>query len=179
MKKTFSLFLIGLLFSLVLTSCDDRTEYVDEDTYSAVYDLKNLNLNYNSSTGIATYSTNFKRDLYNSDIVLIYRQVGTVNNNPVWQVLPQTIYNIEAGNLVGQELDYTFDFSKQDFAIYASGTFDLRLRPDFITNQNFRIVLVPGYFGKSTNNTDINPRKLSYEEVIKKYNIDDSKVKSL
>ena len=47
---------------------------------------------------------------------------------------------------------------------------------NFRINQVFRIVIVPGFFGKSASNTvDLN----DYNAVIKAYNIDDSKVKVL
>jgi len=178
MKKLFP-FLFVAIFGLVMTSCD-RTQYIDNTQvtdYPAVYDL-NVDFTYNSSTGVATYYKAFVTDMYDSDFVMIYRKVGTDKGNVVWQPLPQTIYNIVVGTETNHELDYTYDFTKRDISIYASGTFDLSLRQDFITGQTFRIVLVPAVFGgKSANRSDIS--KMSYEEVIRKYNIDDSKVGTL
>ncbi|MPS74054.1 MAG: hypothetical protein E2590_13045 [Chryseobacterium sp.] len=178
MKKLFP-FVIAAIFSFLLISCD-RTEYVDNSTpadYPAVYDLTNVNFSYDSNSGLGTISREFANAMYDSDIVLIYRRVGTSSNAPVWQPLPQTIYNIEVGTETNHELDYTFDFTKYDFAIYASGTFNLTLRPEFINNQTFRVVLVPAVMGKNANAGDLS--KMSYEEVIKKYNIDDSKIGTL
>ncbi|WP_379965903.1 hypothetical protein [Epilithonimonas sp. UC225_85] len=176
MKKFLPLLLL-LISSIFILSCkDDDDDYVDNDTYSAVYDLT-VNMTYDVNSQQATYNQAFNRPMFDSDVVLVYRQTGTDNGNTVWQPLPQTLYNITAGNTTNNELDYTFDFTKNDFQLYASGTYNLTLTPSYITGQRFRIVLVPADFGKNANSVD--PKTLSYEEVIKKYNIDDTKVKTL
>lgn len=91
-------------------------------------------------------------------------------NTPVWQLIPRTLY-LQQG-----ELDYDFDFSKEDFTIYAGGTYDLSLTPGYLTNQTFRIVIVPGYFS----NRMANPVDYSdYNAVIKAFNINDKNVKVL
>jgi hypothetical protein len=100
-------------------------------------------------------------------VILIYRKSGTTSNNSnVWQSIPRTLY------LPQGELDYDFDFSREDFTIYAGGTYDLTFTPSYITNQTFRIVIVPGYFSKGSSSIDFS----DYNAVIKAYNIDDSKV---
>ena len=73
------------------------------------------------------------------------------------------------------ELDYDFDFSKEDFTIYAGGTYPLNTTPSYINGQTFRIVIVPGAFSNKSSAAST----LSYDEVIAKYKIDDSKVQVL
>lgn len=74
-------------------------------------------------------------------------------------------------------MDYDFDFSKQDFTIYAGGTYNLALTPQYINNQTFRIVIIPGYFSgrSSAGSVDLS----NYNEVIKHYGINDNNIKIL
>ena len=167
MKKFLPLLLI-LISSIFIFSCkDDDDDYVNvEVDYPAVYDL-NVNFTFNATDGWF-FSQSFNNPLLDQDYVVIYRQAGTENGATVWQPIPRTLY-LEQG-----ELDYDFDFTKNDFLIYAGGTYDISTTPQYLNNQRFRVVLVPAVFGKNANAEDI--RKMSYEEVIAKYNIDDSKV---
>ena len=109
--------------------------------------------------------------MLDQDYVVIFRQTGTSGNAPVWQQIPRTLY------LNQGELDYDFDFSKNHFMIYAGGTYDLSTTPQYLNNQTFRVVLVPAVYGKNATLEDL--KKLSYEEIIAKYNIDESKVGTL
>jgi hypothetical protein len=91
---------------------------------------------------------------------------GTINpQTPIWQLIPRTLFLDEG------ELDYDYDFSAVDFTIYAGGTFNIATTPQFINNQTFRIVIIPGYFSKGSS-IDYN----DYNAVIKAFNIDDSNV---
>ena len=172
MKKFFP-FLLLAFFALTIISCDndDDRDYTDNDTYSVVLDIKNESFTYDKDLGYVIHKS-FTNPLYNSDVVLIYRQSGTDNGNPIWQQIPRTLY------LNQGELDYDFDFTINDIAIYAGGNYDISTTPQFLNNQNFRVVLVPASFGRATSSAG-NVDYSDYNSVIKYYNIDDSKVKSL
>ncbi len=168
MKKILTLFtVIGLIaFSSCSTNNDDNTDF---DTISEVYEIQNVNFVYNSTDGYNIYQK-LDPKIFDKDVLLIYRLIGTIDSNtPIWQQIPRTVYT-SRGNF-----DYDFDFSKEDFTIYAGGNYDLALTPEFIKNQTFRIVIVPGSssgMAKSVNKEDYS----DYNAVIKKYGIDDSKV---
>ncbi|MBS7256032.1 hypothetical protein [Flavobacterium branchiicola] len=175
MKKILTLFaVVGLIAFSSCEGPEGPPGIPGEDGLIAeVFELQNVNFDFNNADGYNIYRK-LTPNIFNSDVILIYRLAGTVNSTtPIWQQIPRTLYP-EQG-----ELDYDFDFSKEDFTIYAGGTYDLALTPEFIRNQTFRIVIVPGAFssttGKSVNKEDYS----DYNEVIKKYNIDDSKVKVL
>jgi len=169
MKKFLPLLLL-LISSIFIFSCKDDDDDVQVQVeYPAVYDL-NVNFKFNDTDGWF-YDQAFNNPLLDQDYVLIFRQAGTENGAVVWQQIPRTLY-LDQG-----ELDYDFDFSKNDFLIYAGGTYDISTTPQYLNNQRFRVVLVPAVFGKNANTEDI--KKMSYEEVIAKYNIDDSKVGTL
>ncbi|GEM55898.1 hypothetical protein B0A58_09000 [Flavobacterium branchiophilum NBRC 15030 = ATCC 35035] len=163
--------LVAFIIAYVMLGCT-KTEVVsnttDNDTISEVFELKNVNFAYNNVDGYNIYRT-LNPNIYASDVVLIYRLSGTINSNtPIWQLIPRTLY------LTQGELDYDFDFSKQDFTIYAGGNYNLALTPSYLNNQTFRIVIVPGYFSNK-----VAVDYSDYHAVIKAFNINDTNVKSL
>ena len=169
MKKLFP-FLLLFITSFILFNCKEDDEVQVQVDYPAVYDLRNVNFSYNATDGW-NYGQSFKNPMLDQDYVVIFRQTGTSGNAPVWQQIPRTLY------LNQGELDYDFDFSKNHFMIYAGGTYDLSTTPQYLNNQTFRVVLVPAVYGKNATSEDL--KKLSYEEIIAKYNIDESKVGTL
>lgn len=169
MMKKLALLLVLIGF-VSLQSCTVNENSVDNDTISEVFELRNVNFSYNSIDGYTIYRT-LSPQIYASDVILIYRMAGTIDaNTPIWQQIPRTLY------LPQGELDYDFDFSKEDFTIYAGGTYDLATTPSYITNETFRIVIVPGYFSnKMAHKVDLS----DYSAVIKAFNIDDKNIKQL
>jgi hypothetical protein len=169
MKKiTLVLAFIGMITLNSCTVNEDNGGGHDSDTISEVFELKNVNFSFDGGNSYSIYRT-LNPQIYPSDVILIYRMSDLINSNtPVWQQIPRTLY------LNQGELDYDFDFSKEDFTIYAGGDYDLSLTPGYLTNQTFRIVIVPGYFsGKMAKPVDYS----DYNAVIKAFGIDDSKVK--
>ncbi|QDW20684.1 hypothetical protein [Flavobacterium sp. KBS0721] len=171
MKKILTLFAVVGLFSF--SGCSNNDDDVDYDTISEVFQLNDISFDYNAQDG---FNINKVLDpaIYKDDVILIYRQIGflTATNAPIWEQIPKTIYTSQG------RLSYDFEFSQQHFIIYAEGNYDLELTPDFLDHQTFRIVIVPGSAtgtSKSVNKEDYS----DYNAVIKKYNIDDSKVKNL
>ena len=172
MKKYFTLTLLAI-FSFAAVSCDNRNDEVilqqDNDTYAVVLDINNVNFSYNATDGYFI-ERSFTKPLISTDVVLIYRKTGsTTDGSPVWQSIPRTLYVAEG------ELDYDFDFSKNDIMIYANGDYNISTTPQYLNNQTFRVVLVPASAGGKNANVDYS----DYDSVIRYYNIDDSKIKTL
>lgn len=173
MKKYFSLLLI-VLFAFTVISCDDSNSNpvtVDNDTYPVAYDITE------SFTFTDAYfiRKEFNNPLVASDVVLIYRQSGTDNGNPVWQSLPRTLY---IGN---EELDYDFDFTRNDILIRAGGTMDLQaqntqFKNTYLNNQKFRIVIVPASSGAAQKAAQGN---IGYDEISKLSGLKSLNVKAL
>ncbi|TDX82702.1 hypothetical protein [Epilithonimonas xixisoli] len=175
MKKFLPLVLL-LISSIFIFSCkDDNDDIVQvEVDYPTVYDI-NVNLVQNAPNYFG-YNVEFNRALLNQDLVLVYRKNNPSQSSPVWEPLPKTYFFNEG------EMDYTFNFTTADVQIDLNSEFDLTLKQDnnfratYLNGQTFRIVLVPAVFGGKSS---VDPRKLSYEEVIRLYNIDDSKIGKL
>jgi len=173
MKKFLPLLLI-LISSIFIFSCKDDDDDVQVQVdYPAVYDL-NINLIQNTPDYYG-YNQPFNQSLLGQDIVLVYRKSNPGTGAPIWESLPKTYFFNEGA------MDYTFNFTTADVQIDLRADFDLSVKTDnnfrstFLTGQTFRVVLVPAVFGKNS----VDPRTLSYDEVIAKYNIDDSKIGKL
>lgn len=165
MKKLLTIALLAT-FGFSAISCDDRNDEVlvqDNDTYSVMTDLTgslNSGNQYTLTQGI---------NIAQSDVVLVYRDINSNSNlSSVWQLLPKTEF---LGG--GRELDYNFLFDSQNVEIYTEANFDQTLLTaieagQYLTNQRFRIVLVPA---SPTKNASVNYE--DYQSVIKFYNIPD------
>lgn len=171
MKKISTL--LAVIVMIVISSCEGPQGPPGYDgldgqdgVIAEVFELKNINFSYNATDGY-TISQLLTPEIFASDVVLIYRMTGTIDSStPIWQLIPRTLF------LSQGELDYDFDFSKEDFTIYVSGTYNLSLTPQYINNQTFRIVIVPGDFSASIN-------KNNYAEVMAALNINESQIQSI
>ncbi|EAZ95941.1 hypothetical protein FBBAL38_00940 [Flavobacteria bacterium BAL38] len=165
--------LIAFIGMITLQSCtvNEVQDNVDNDTIAEVFELRNVNFSYNNSTGGYFIYRSLNPQIYDSDNVLIYRMSDLIDSNtPVWQLIPRTLYLNEG------ELDYDFDFSREDFTIYADGTYNLSVTPEYIFNQTFRIVIIPGYFSnRSATQVDFN----DYNAVIEAYGINPASIKRI
>jgi hypothetical protein len=166
--------LIAFIGMISLQSCtvNEENDNVDNDTIAEVFELRNVNFSYNSSTGGYFIYRSLNPQIYASDNILIYRMSDLIDSNtPVWQLIPRTLYL--SG---GDELDYDYDFSREDFTIYANGTYNLSETPEYIFNQTFRIVIIPGYF---SNRSDVQVDFNDYNAVIETFGINPNNIKNL
>lgn len=168
-KITLLLVFIGMIGLQSCTVNEDRVvnDNIDYDTISEVFEVTR---SFSASNDYSTLVT-FPHSIYSSDMVLVYRLDNIINGTDVWKLLSQSYY-FNDGTL---DFRYDFNFTMYDAEIYMDG-FDLAgISSAYRSNQVFRIVIIPAYFGKGTSEIKYD----NYYEVIKKYNIDDSKVKVL
>jgi hypothetical protein len=138
----------------------------EDGLIAEVFELKNVNFVKDPTDGYIVYQK-LTPVIYDSDVILIYRLSGTFNSGtPIWQLIPRTLF------LTQGELDYDFDFSKEDFTIYAGGTYNLSLTPQYLNNQTFRIVIVPGSFSSTVNTTN-------YAEVMSALNFKENQIQKI
>lgn len=137
---------------------------------SEVFELRNVNFSLDNNGDYTIYRV-LDPVIRSEDNVLIYRMSGLIDSEtPIWQLIPRTLY------LNPGELDYDFDFSLEDFTIYAGGTYDISTTPQYLNNQTFRIVIIPGYFSnKNVSNVDFN----DYNAVVKAYGIKEENIKTI
>ncbi|WP_298396829.1 hypothetical protein [Flavobacterium sp.] len=163
-KITLLLAFIGMISLSSCTVNEVRDTPVDNDTISEVFEI---NRSFTASNNYNNF-IQLPHSIFSSDMILMYRLTST-SGPDVWKIQPET-YFFNDGTL---DFGYDFDFTQEDIQLFMRGN-DLGSVPsNFRINQIFRIVIVPGFFGKSASNTvDLN----DYNAVIKAYNIDDSKV---
>lgn len=162
-----------LLFVLAIaatsfTSCTGPEGPRGQDGTSVlaeVFEIKNVN--FVNQNGNYSVLYNLNPAIYLDDMILVYRRSGVSGGNNIWESLPKTYYFDNGG-----ELDFNFDFTVQDIVISLGYTDTSVLLPEYLNNQLFRVVIIPGNLSnkKSVDLTD-------YYAVIKAYGIDDSQVK--
>jgi len=166
MKKiTLLLAFIGMISLQSCTVNEDRPTPVDNDTISEVFEYTNVDFLPNSYSVVL----DFPHTIYSSDMVLVYRLSSVYQGADVWKLQPETYY-FDDGTL---DFGYDFDFTKYDVNVFMHG-FDLGgVAAQYRTNQVFRVVVIPAYFGKmAKGKLDLN----DYNAVIKAYHIDESKI---
>lgn len=166
-KITLLLAFIGMISLNSCTVNEVRDTPIDNDTISEVFEV----------TRSFTPSNNFynfivlPHSTYSSDMILMYRLTST-SGPDVWKMLPET-YFFNDGTL---DFGYDFNFTQNDIELFMHGNDLGTVSNNFRINQVFRIVIIPGFFGKSASNTvDLN----DYNAVIKAFKINDTKVKVL
>ncbi|SHH18116.1 hypothetical protein [Flavobacterium defluvii] len=169
MKKILTLFaVVGLM---AFTSCEgpEGPPGQDGSIPAEVYEVSNVNFtntnNYNPVIALSPA-------ILPSDMVLVYRLSGVDNGRDVWKLLPENYY-LADGTL---DFGFDYDFTISDVSIYMIGNDLGGVVSSFRLNQVIRIVIVPGYLtGKSVNKPDYS----NYNEVIKRYNINDNNIKKI
>jgi len=164
--KRFTL-VLAFIGMITLQSCstnNDPAPVVDNDTISEVFEYTNVN--FTSANGYSQILT-YPHTIYTSDMVLVYRLSGLFQGEDIWRLQPES-YFFDDGTL---DLKYDFDFTRYDTNVFMEG-FDLaNVSVDYRLNQVFRVVIVPGYFGKQSK---INFN--DYNAVVKALHIDQSKI---
>ena len=168
MKKflLFSMLSVGALTTAVSCADDDNNPVDNVDTYSVVYDITG-NFTKNSK-GIYTIYKQFNNTIPSTDVIMVYRLKETVNGTAVWQQIPRTLF-LDQG-----ELDYDFDFTRNDVEIKVGGNYDIATTPTYLNNQTFRVVFVPAEAGRNAAVV-----KGYYKNVVDFYKIDDRNVPKL
>ncbi len=158
MKKiTLLIAFIGMISLQSCTVNEAPTNTVDNDTISEVFEVTR---SFNTSNNFSTLVT-LPHTIYSSDMVLVYRLSGVVSGTDVWKLMPETYY-FSDGTL---DFGYDFDFTQYDVNLFMHG-FDLAgVSSNYRTNQVFRIVIVPGYFGKHAPSKDKSAYQ-DYEHVV-------------
>ena len=83
-------------------------------------------------------------EVYESDVILVYRWEGTFDGADIWTPLPATYFSL------GDTFLYTFNHTFFDVKFFLDGNFDLtELGSEWTNDQSFRIAIVPAEFGQA------------------------------
>ncbi len=101
----------------------------------------NLN-NFNNFQKVVTIPNSI--EVYESDVVLVYRYEGTFDNADIWTPLPATYFDANGTFL------YTFNHTYFDLKFFLDGNFNLNtLGVEWTNDQTFRIAIVPAEFASA------------------------------
>lgn len=154
MKKTYTL----ILLALILISCegsvgppgppgppgDDGLGLLGQ-VFEVVADL-NAGTNFEYFVEIPQ-----EIEVFESDVVMVYRLMGVFEGSDIWEPLPQTIFR-NSGILL-----YGFDYTLFDVRLFLDGTADFgRLDRDDTDGLIYRIAIIPADFAK-----DVDVKKMS------------------
>jgi len=107
---------------------------------------------------------------YESDIVLVYLHYSTENNVKIYRSLPLVV-NHGTGFF-----QFGFDYTMYDVRFFLAGNVDLSTVSNSWTQNNiFRVVILPAENLTRKAHVDLT----NYEEVVKAFNIDESKIKTV
>ncbi len=170
------LLFLALSSTILFTSCEGEPGPPGEPgglVYAQVFEVS-PNFSYNDYPE-NTYSTSFYSfpfEVYESDVVLVYRLAGQDNTvNPpadVWTQLPQNVFYNDG---TGDFFQYNFNNTFFDIQFSIEGNFDLtNIDTADISNQIFRIAVVPSEFAKT------NP---SMKEILEVMQIDGSQIEKI
>ena len=164
MKKI--ILLLAIAANFLFHSCSPKEE-IHADLLAEVFQVTTSFTAANNYSKLITLNP----PIYNSDMVFVYRSFDVINGQRVWRQLPQAVYLIQG------ELDYNFDFTRNDINIFLESNFDLAtLGATWSQNQVFRVVIIPGYLSNKNNKAvDFN----DYNAVVKAFNIKESQVKTI
>ncbi|MGY3794782.1 hypothetical protein [Aquimarina sp. 433] len=95
----------------------------------------------------------FNENIFDSDVVLVYRLEAVDNGLDVWEPLPTATIFIDDGNGGDITVLYRFNFTVGDVDVLLESNAPDLVPTDLTTNQTFRVVVVPAAFAE---NTDIN-----------------------
>ena len=142
------------------------------DVLGRTFDIVKVDFTANNKFG---YVLNFKQEnipVLPTDAVLVYVYWNNQGSLKAYRPLPQTAF-LDNGVLV----TYNFDRTDEDMEIFIDSNIDpAKLATDWTRNFEFRVVVIPSDPLKRANaEVDLN----NYEEVVKAYNIDESKVKKI
>jgi len=172
MKKIF--LLLAMAGGALFTGCtiDDEADVIENNYVfeAEAFEISNVDFVANANGNYAEVLYDFgDSPLIESDVVLVYRlSDASTNTTDVWELIPRTIY-LEGTD----ELDYDFNFTRNDLLLYMDATFALADAPAYTQNQVFRVVIIPAFDNSARMNVT------DYKSVIERYNIDDSNLKTL
>jgi hypothetical protein len=88
----------------------------------------------------------FTQPIEEGDVVLVFVKWEEDDGaRSIWRALPQTVFFDDRIVLI-----YNYDFTNIDFTLFLEGTVDFTtLGPEWITDQLFRVIVVPGDFASS------------------------------
>lgn len=166
-----ALLLAGITFTAISCDRNNDTQIVnDQDTIGQEYKISG-DFKYDATLGYFM-SGSFDKAIPSSDRVLVFMWNGTSNGSDVWSPVPNTTYVDDPAVINGRKIYYSYAFSVKEVQFYAKANYDISTTQNYLKNQRFSILVVPA----NSMNASASVNEANYQEVIRKYNLDSSKI---
>jgi len=120
----------------------------DGSEFEAIVFEVEIDLTLNSGDNTYEFGESFSDhsiELFPDDAILVYRLEAVEDGLDIWRQLPQPFFSNQG------LLYYNFDFTQVDYKLYVEPDFDASIVPtDLVTNQIFRVFIVPANLGLSS-----------------------------
>lgn len=164
------LLFLALSSTVLFTSCEGDPGPPGLDgglVYAQVFE-QTVNFDIDSQTNLPTALISFPIEVFESDVVLVYRLEKQVNINgeifDAWSALPQNFFFSN-----GDIIQYVFNHTLFDAEIQIDGNFDTSTLTDpaYINNQTFRVAIVPAEYATAN---------LTMEQILQMKQVDGSNI---
>lgn len=118
--------LLAITATFLFQGCTTKEE-IHTDLLAEVFQVRTSFNAVNKYSKLITLNP----PIYNSDMVLVYRLFDVINGQSLWRQMPQAVY------LPQGELDYNFDFTRNDINIFLESDFDKHLRGYLVSKPGF------------------------------------------
>ncbi|MDG3582351.1 hypothetical protein [Galbibacter pacificus] len=151
MKKIFTLLFVSVFAFTACEGPEGPEGPPGEDGVNIVgetFEYSNINF---SSQNDYTFSDSYDPPLVEGDVMLVYRLEGIENGLKIWEPLPTVFFNSDTGD----DLRHRFNFTNVDVEIIIESSNFSAFGPDLLSNQSFRVVIVPSDLINSVDTSNI------------------------
>jgi hypothetical protein len=140
-----NIFAISILSIFLFTACEGPSGPPGPPGINILGQVFEVTINLNNNNDFQRVITIPNSvEVYESDVLLVYRYEGSFDNADIWTPLPATYFDANGTFL------YTFNHTYFDVKFFLDGNFNLNaLGFEWTNDQTFRIAVVPSEFASS------------------------------
>lgn len=145
MKKIITLVIATVFIFAACEGPDGPAGPPGEVIVGETFEYSSVSFNANNEI----FAAEFDPPIVDGDVMLVYRLESVENGTDIWEPLPVTFYN-------GQDnLHFRYNFTRGDVEIISSSSNYAAFGADLLSNQVFRVVILPSDLMNSVDTDNI------------------------